>query len=95
MLAWQRTALALVGLGFVVDRFAIDRQGEAPLGPIVGVMLIVSGALAALVGAWRFTRTEHEIDQGTFESAVFTYVGLAVAIIVGAVAVAIYLVISS
>ncbi len=95
MLAWQRTALALVGLGFVVDRFAFDGRGESPLGPIVGVLLIVSGALAALVGAWHFVRTEHDIDHGTFESPIVTYVALAVAIILGAVAVAIYLVIAS
>jgi putative membrane protein len=94
MLAWQRTALALVGLGFVVDRFAFEGNG-ASLGPVLGVVLIAGGALAALVGAWRFVRTEHEIDHGTFESSIVTYVALALAIIVGAVAVAIYLIIAS
>jgi putative membrane protein len=91
MLAWQRTALALVGLGFVVDRFAFDGMTDSALGTTLGVVLIISGGATALVGAWRFTRTEHEIDHGTFESSIVTYVALAVAIIIGAIAVGIYL----
>jgi putative membrane protein len=95
MLAWQRTALALVGLGFVVDRFAFEGRSDSALGPILGIVLVVSGAVTALVGAWRFTRTEHQIDHGTFQSSIHTYVALAVAIIVGAVAVGLYLVTAS
>ncbi len=92
MLAWQRTALALIGLGFVIDRFAFEGRSDSALGPILGVLLVISGAGTALLGAWQFARTEREIDHGTFQSSVVTYVALAVAVIVGAVAIGLYLV---
>lgn len=55
LLAWVRTSLGLIGLGFVVARFGLFMQLFAErsaaqsnhLLPIVGVVLAVLGALAA------------------------------------------------
>jgi putative membrane protein len=68
LLAWIRTALGLVGMGFVVARFGlflrlvrpdIDHPTHAWSGA-VGVALAVLGALAAAAATWqhrRFCRT--------------------------------------
>ena len=68
LLAWVRTSLALMGMGFVVARFALflrlvaHQQVTTPQhGPsdALGVALIVLGALASMLGGWqhqRFTR---------------------------------------
>ncbi len=91
MLAWQRTALALIGLGFVVDRFAFQGRGDAALGTVMGILLIAGGAITAVTGAWRYTQVEHQIDQGTFGSMVGAHVILAGAITVGAFVIGLYL----
>jgi putative membrane protein len=95
MLAWQRTALALIGLGFVVDRFAFEGRSDAALGTAMGILLIAGGALTAITGAWRYTQVEHQIDRGTYGSAVAAHVILAGAITLGAVVIGIYLLTSS
>lgn len=64
LLAWVRTALGLVGLGFVVARFGLflrlvrpDVNHPAhPWSGAVGVTLAVLGALAAAVAAWQHRR---------------------------------------
>lgn len=70
LLAWLRTAIALIGLGFVVARFGLFLEifrkeagaasGQHHLSPWVGVALAVLGAVAAAVSSWqhrRFCRT--------------------------------------
>jgi putative membrane protein len=69
LLAWVRTGLGLIGLGFVVARFGlflkvIEKQTGEALGhhisPWVGVSLALLGSAACGVAAWqhrRFCRT--------------------------------------
>jgi putative membrane protein len=69
LLAWQRTSLALMGFGFVIERFslvlaAMRHAVATPKPPIfsllVGVALILLGAgiaLASSVGYGRFVKT--------------------------------------
>ncbi len=68
LLAWVRTALGLVGLGFVVAKFGlflklVRPDVEHPSHPwsgAVGVVLAVLGAASAGVASWqhrRFCRT--------------------------------------
>jgi putative membrane protein len=77
MLAWIRTCLALIGLGFVVARFglfvrALDRQtgtgGSAPqASTFVGVALVLVGALIAALSVYRFHMIGRSIEAGRFE----------------------------
>ncbi len=92
MLAWVRTALALIGLGFVIDHFAIEGPADHVPGSLLGLLMIVAGGTSAVVGAWRFVRTERQIDKGDFESAVGAHLVLAGAITLAAVATGAYLV---
>jgi putative membrane protein len=70
LLAWVRTGLALIGLGFVVARFGLFLRLVRPhpdgdAGPhwptaVLGVVLSVLGSGATAVAAWqhrRFCRT--------------------------------------
>ena len=86
LLAWQRTALALMGLGFIVDRFAFEGPGGGGgADTLLGLALIVMGAGASVAGTYRFLRTERDIDQATYRSGATAHLVLTAAIVVGAV----------
>ena len=69
LLAWQRSSLALMGLGFVIERFslfvsALRHEAEAPkpnvFSLVVGVSLILLGAgiaFASSAGYGRFVKS--------------------------------------
>jgi putative membrane protein len=69
LLAWLRTGLAVIGLGFVVARFGLFLRivaGEHPEAALhlgsewIGVSLVIVGSLSIAMGAWkhiRFCRT--------------------------------------
>jgi putative membrane protein len=73
MLAWQRTAITLIGLGFVVERFSLFMRlvgGGAQLTAIqvrtalaFGVFFLVIGALVSMVAAIQFRRFIRELSS--------------------------------
>jgi putative membrane protein len=94
LLAWQRTALAIIAIGFLVDRFALGEGGQSQAGSLLGAALIALGGLVALIGAYRFVRTEREIDTQTYKPALLAHLVLAGAITIGAGAVALFVLVS-
>lgn len=94
LLAWQRTALALVGIGFVVDRFALGPEGVTPLGTLLGVLLIGLGGAISVVGAYRFVRTERQIDTQTYRPSTFAHLVLTGAVVLGAVVLALFVLVA-
>jgi putative membrane protein len=94
LLAWQRTALAMIGIGFLVDRFALDPSGSSVGASALGVLLILAGAAIAVVGAYRFVRTEREIDTGSYRPAILAHLVLAVTITVAAIAMAVFVIVA-
>lgn len=64
LLAWVRTGVTTIGLGFVVARFGLFLQIMAPereatthgLSAALGVALVLLGAACCLVAAAQFTR---------------------------------------
>jgi putative membrane protein len=69
LLAWLRTGLAIIGLGFVVSRFGLflqllaaqhARDGALPPGhpasALLGFALVVAGALSVLIAAEQHRR---------------------------------------
>jgi putative membrane protein len=101
LLAWQRTALTIVGLGFVVDRFALGSGGgtavgsaavgSAAVGSWVGLALVVLGGTVSGVGAYRYLKTEREIDTSIYRSSITVHLVLTAAIVIGALALAVFL----
>jgi putative membrane protein len=84
LLAWVRTAIALMGLGFVVARFGLflrqltvesGRTGEAEalgLSTPIGVAMVAAGLLAMVLASIRFFRARAQIERGSFQPEVFT-----------------------
>lgn len=64
LLAWVRTGLTVIALGFVVARFGLflrllkaEAEGESHLGStLIGVSLVLLGSLAVGVAAWQHVR---------------------------------------
>jgi putative membrane protein len=63
LLAWQRTAIALMGFGFVVERFGLflqmvmhetDGGSQRTFSLGLGVVLLILGAIVALISARQF-----------------------------------------
>jgi putative membrane protein len=100
LLAWQRNALALMGFGFVVERFGLFLQMVAhqPLSGSqrsfslgVGVLLLLLGAAVALISARQFTRVAKDLDPAIVPPGYWTHVGVALNIIIAVVALALAL----
>jgi putative membrane protein len=82
LLAWQRTSIALMGFGFVVERFGLFLRmvGNQPLSLSqrgfslwLGVGLLLIGALVAVTSALQFRTVvrglgEKEIPRGYWTS---------------------------
>jgi putative membrane protein len=90
LLAWVRTALTVIGLGFIVDRLAlVDAAGG--LEALAGVGLVLLGGLIALAGGWSFLRARREMLTGTYRSSLGVHLALVGAVIVGALVVVVFL----
>lgn len=91
LLAWQRTALGIIAIGFLVDRFALEGGGTTVTGSILGIVIVLLGAAVSIVGVYRFMRTEREIDTHTYRPALLAHLALTGAIVAGAIALVLFL----
>ncbi len=75
LLSWIRLSLASAGFGFVVARFGFFLQAatgqplpnvKAEYIEMVGLGLVLFAHLLVTVGAWRYFRTEREIERRTY-----------------------------
>lgn len=82
LFAWVRTALALMGLGFVVARFGLFLRslavqgGAVPEGGVhasdaIGVALVAAGVVATAISLRRFLRARAQIEVGRFVPELF------------------------
>ncbi len=96
LLAWQRSAIALMGFGFVIERFGlflemVMHQPEAgsqrgfSLG--FGVLLLVLGAVVALVSARQFLQVAKDLDPAVIPPGYWTRVGVVLNVIIAVIAV--------
>ncbi len=84
LLAWVRTSVALMGLGFVVARFGLFlrelvAQRVAPPEPghasaVIGGAMVAAGVVITALSTVRFFRTRAQIERGTYEPEVVTEV---------------------
>jgi putative membrane protein len=95
LLAWQRSAIALMGFGFVVERFGLFLQMVAhqPLSGSqrgfslgLGVALLMLGAAVALISARQFRQIAKNLDPAVVPPGYWTHVGVGLNIIIAAVA---------
>jgi putative membrane protein len=95
LLAWQRSAIALMGFGFVVERFGLFLQMVAhqPLSGSqrgfslgLGVALLLLGAAVALISARQFRQIAKSLDPAVVPPGYWTHVGVGLNIVIAAVA---------
>lgn len=92
LLAWVRTALTIIGLGFVVGRLLVAEDVAVdPFLTATSVALVVLGGVASVLAAVRFVRTQREIESADFHPSSRLDVVLAGAVAAAAVVLAFYL----
>jgi len=97
LLAWQRSAIALMGFGFVVERFGLflemmthQRPSGAPrsFSLSAGVVLLVLGAVVALVSARQFRAVQRGLDPTVVPPGYWAQSGVALNVIIAMIALA-------
>ena len=97
LLAWQRSAIALMGFGFVVERFGLFLQmvaHQSLAGPqrgfslALGVLLLLLGAAVALVSARQFRQVAKNLDPAVVPPGYWTQVGVGLNVIIALIALA-------
>ena len=88
LLAWIRTAVGIMAFGFVVVKFSLFIKqmtimlGKSPVegknheySGLVGILLVILGALALLVGMIRYHHTSRQLSTGQFrERSTWLYI---------------------
>jgi putative membrane protein len=97
LLAWQRSAIALMGFGFVVERFGLflqmmahqpEAQSQRGFSLGLGVLLLFLGAAVALISARQFRQVAKNLDPAVVPPGYWTYVGVGLNIIIAVIAMA-------
>jgi putative membrane protein len=95
LLAWQRSAIALMGFGFVVERFGLflqlvahqpesGAQRSFSLG--TGVLLLILGAAVALISARQFRQVARNLDPAVVPPGYWTQIGVVLNVIIAVIA---------
>jgi inner membrane protein YidH len=90
LLSWVRTALTLMGLGFLIDRFAAQGQ-TGDVYAYLGIVLVVLGGLVAVAGGYSYLSTRRQLATGSFRSSVGLHLAMVVVVVAGAVLLALFL----
>ncbi|HZS94289.1 MAG TPA: DUF202 domain-containing protein [Chloroflexota bacterium] len=93
-LAWMRTSITMVGLGFVVAKFGLLLREiggphihplTARAGAITGTVIVVGGVLAAIFATLKFLQIHRGIEEGRI--AFTPALDLTLAAVIGAVSI--------
>jgi putative membrane protein len=85
-LAWVRTAVTFIGLGFAVSQLLTPEAG----GELLGLGLILVGGALMIPAMIGFRRTAGAIERGGYAPPVITNTLLAIVVILGAAGLAAY-----
>jgi putative membrane protein len=95
LLAWQRTSIALMGFGFVVERFGLflqliahqsESDAQRGFSLAAGVLLLLLGAAVALISARQFRQVVKNLDPAVIPPGYWTQVGVVLNIMIALVA---------
>jgi putative membrane protein len=96
LLAWQRTAIALMGFGFVVERFGLflqlvahqsESSSQRGFSLAAGVMLLLLGAAVALISARQFRQVAKNLDPAVVPPGYWTQIGVVLNVLIALMAV--------
>jgi len=107
-LAWIRTCLGIIALGFVVEKFALfmkqivyflGKQEAANMpslqsgySPVLGILLVIVGVLIGLFSYFKYRVTEKQIDEDTYHSSPILAIALTTTVVVFGSFLVIYLI---
>jgi putative membrane protein len=103
LLAWVRTCIAIIGLGFVVARFGLLVRelggrllSHLPAGTstVAGTALVICGAILAVLAARQYLRTIHSIERNDYRPSPALGITLTIGIILVAALLAVYLILA-
>jgi len=85
-LAWIRTAITVIGIGFLVTNFHYYRSenlsgAEHRLITAIGILSIIFGIATILVGTRSYLKKVHTINSQQFKSAKMSLVALAIGMV--------------
>lgn len=95
LLAWQRTSIALMGFGFVVERFGLflqlvahqsESSGQRSFSLAAGVLLLLLGAATALISARQFSQVAKHLDPSVVPPGYWTHVGVILNVFIALIA---------
>ncbi|HEX3846203.1 MAG TPA: DUF202 domain-containing protein [Steroidobacteraceae bacterium] len=95
LLAWQRSAIALMGFGFVVERFGLflrivahqpESVSQRNFSLALGVLLLMLGAAVALVSARQFREVVKSLDPQVVPPKYWTQVGVGLNVVIALIA---------
>jgi putative membrane protein len=95
LLAWQRTSIALMGFGFVVERFGLflqlvahqsETNTQRSFSLAAGVLLLLLGAAVALISARQFRQVAKNLDPSVVPPGYWTQVGVVLNVIIALMA---------
>jgi len=75
LLAWTRTSIALIGFGFLIERFRLFERMAMQTGIdpardraslLIGLAFIALGAVFAATSTWQFVRVLRELQPAEF-----------------------------
>jgi putative membrane protein len=96
LLAWQRSAIALMGFGFVVERFGLFLQmqthqvnlgAQRSFSLSLGVAMLILGAAVALISARQFTQVMKHLDPAVVPPGYWTRAAVALNLLLALIAV--------
>ncbi|MBV9279506.1 MAG: DUF202 domain-containing protein [Chloroflexi bacterium] len=103
-LAWMRTAITIVGLGFVVAKFGIllrEVGGShvhtltARAGAVVGVLLVAGGMALAALATFKFLRIRRDIERDIISFSPLLDIALAITVVLAAIVLAAYMIVTA
>lgn len=83
LLAWTRTSIALIGFGFLIERFRLfERMVQADIDParewaslLIGLAFIGLGAVFAAASSWQFVRVLRELQAAEIPRGYWVHQG--------------------
>ena len=91
-LAWLRTAVAVMALGFVVAKFGVNYVG---FSVILGVGLIAMGAVMQILALSRYSMNQRRIDAGSYAPSKGLETSFSIVVLLIALLLAVYLALSA
>jgi putative membrane protein len=95
LLAWSRTGIAVVGLGFVVARFALGGKSVTALSTAFGVALVVCGGGLLAVALRGYLRVGEAITRRNFRWSPMRGIAVAGVLEMCAIIVCVYLIVAA